>query len=91
MQFEWDAQKAAQNLGKHGVSFREAATVFGDPGAMTYFDPDHSDDEDRFLTFGFSNSGRMLVVSHTDRADRTRIISARRATAKERKSYEETD
>jgi uncharacterized DUF497 family protein len=65
------------------------ATVFGDPLAITYFDPDHSDDEDRFLTFGHSNEGHLLVVSHTDRDDRTRIISARPATRKERKQYEQ--
>ena len=88
MEFEWDADKAASNLAKHGVSFDEAATVFGDPLAMTYFDPDHSDDEDRFITFGFSVNGDVLVVSHTDRDDKTRIISARRATRSERKSYE---
>lgn len=89
MEFEWDAEKAARNLAKHGVSFTEAATVFGDPLAMTYFDLDHSDDEDRFLTFGYSSEGQLLVVSHTDRGDRTRLISARRATRKERKQYEE--
>jgi uncharacterized protein len=89
MQFEWDPDKAVSNLAKHGVSFQEAATVFGDPLALTYFDPDHSDEEDRFLTFGHSNEGRLLVVSHTDRDGRTRIISARPATRKERKSYEE--
>ena len=75
--------------GNHGVSFHEAATVFGDPLAITYDDPDHSEDEDRFLTFGHSALGRLLVVSHTDREDRTRIISARTATRKERKQYEE--
>jgi uncharacterized DUF497 family protein len=89
MEFEWDPEKAARNLTKHGVSFAEAATVFGDPLAITYFDPDHSDEEDRFLTFGHSSDGELLVVSHTDRDDRTRIISARRATRKERKQYEE--
>ena len=89
MEFEWDPEKARRNLGKHGVSFQEAATVFGDPLAVTYFDPDHSENEDRFLTFGHSSAGRLLVVSHTDREDRTRIISARRATQKERRSYEE--
>jgi uncharacterized DUF497 family protein len=89
MEFEWDADKAARNLAKHGVSFQQAATVFGDPLAVTYFDPDHSEDEDRFLTFGHSSDGRLLVVSHTDREDRTRIISARKATRGERKSYEE--
>jgi hypothetical protein len=89
MEFEWDPDKAAKNLAKHGVSFHEAATVFGDALAITYFDPDHSDDEDRFLTFGHSNQGHVLVVSHTDRGDGTRIISARKATRKERKQYEE--
>jgi uncharacterized DUF497 family protein len=88
MEFEWDPDKALRNLSKHGVSFQEAATVFGDPLAVTYFDPDHSKEEDRFLTFGHSSAGRLLVVSHTDREDRTRIISARRATRKERKSHE---
>jgi uncharacterized DUF497 family protein len=89
MEFEWDREKAARNLAKHGVSFSEAATVFGDPLAITYFDPDHSDEEDRFLTFGHSSEGHLLVVSHTDRGDQTRIISARRATPKERRTYEE--
>jgi uncharacterized protein len=89
MDFEWDADKANGNITKHGVSFHEAATVFGDPLALTYFDPDHSEDEDRYLTFGFSSEGVLLVVSHTDRGDTTRIISARLATRKEKKSYEE--
>jgi uncharacterized protein len=88
MEFEWDPDKADRNLGKHGVSFHEAATVFDDPLAMTYFDPDHSEEEERFLTFGHSGNGRLLVVSHTDREDRTRIISARQATRKERQAYE---
>ena len=89
MDFEWDAAKAETNLVKHGVSFKEAATVFGDPFAMTYTDPDHSDEEDRYITFGQSGSGRFLMVSHTDREDRTRIISARKMSRKERKQYEE--
>lgn len=88
MEFEWDFEKAASNLAKHGVSFEEAATVFSDPLALTYFDPAHSDEEDRFLTFGYSTDGRLLVVSHTDRGHKTRIISSRRATRKEIKSYE---
>ena len=87
MEFEWDPEKAIKNQTKHGVSFQEAATVFGDPLALTFFDPDHSEEEDRFLTFGHSSDSRLLVVSHTDRDDRVRIISARRATRKERKSY----
>ncbi len=89
MEFEWDPDKAARNLSKHGVPFQEAATVFGDWLAITYYDPDHSDDEDRFLTFGHSKEGHLLVGSHTDRNDRTRIISARETTRKERKQYEE--
>jgi uncharacterized DUF497 family protein len=88
MEFEWDPEKAAQNLAKHEVSFQDAATVFGDPLAVTYHDPDHSEDEDRFLTFGRTRDGRLVVVSHTDRGDETRIISARRATRRERKLYE---
>lgn len=88
MEFEWDPDKAHRNLAKHGVSFKEAATVFGDPLAMTYYDPDHSEEEDRFLTFGHSSEGHFLVVSHTDRGDSTRIISARKATRKERRQYE---
>jgi uncharacterized DUF497 family protein len=88
MEFEWDPDKARTNIDKHGLAFPEAATVFGDPLAITYSDPDHSDDEDRFLTFGYSQEGDLLVVSHTERGHRTRIISARRATRKERKLYE---
>ena len=89
MEFEWDPDKAAGNLTKHGVAFAEAGTVFGDPLAITYFDPDHSDEEDRFLTFGQSSDGRLLVVSHADCGNNTRIISARVATRRERKIYEE--
>jgi len=89
MEFEWDREKAAHNLVKHGVSFHAAASVFGDPLAITYSDPDHSEDEDRFLTFGHSSEGNLLVVSHTDRGELTRIMSARRASRKERKLYEE--
>ena len=91
MDFEWDPDKAASNLAKHGVAFTAAATVFGDPRAITFADPDpdHSDDEDRFLTFGCTAAGLLLIVSHTDRDDRTRIISARRAGRKERKIYEQ--
>ena len=89
MEFQWDPDKATGNLAKHGVEFAEAATVFGDPLAVTFFDPDHSDDEDRFLLFGYSVAGRLLVVSHTDRGDETRIIGAREATRSERNIYEE--
>jgi hypothetical protein len=91
MDFEWDEQKAAKNISKHGVSFHEAATVFGDPLALTFYDPDHSDDEDRYLTIGHSEEGKLIIISHTDREDRIRIISARRATRREGKAYEERE
>ena len=73
--FEWNPAKAAQNLHKHGVSFEEASTVFGDPLALTIEDPQHSFDEDRFVTLGLSENGRCLVVVHTDRSDTIRIIT----------------
>jgi len=87
--FEWDPEKAAENLAKHGVSFEEAATVFRDALSATGPDPDHSFDEERFITFGLSTTGRLLVVAHTDRDDTIRIISARPVTPSERKIYEE--
>ena len=89
MEFEWDEDKAAGNLKKHKVAFTEAATVFGDPLSATFPDPDHSTDEDRFITIGSSDRDHVLVVSHTDRDERIRIISARKATRRERKVYEE--
>lgn len=89
MRFEWDPAKAAENLAKHGVSFAEAATVFRDPLSVTGSDPDHSFDEERFITFGVSIRGRLLVVAYTERGDIIRIISARPVTAGERKIYEE--
>ena len=89
MRFEWDPEKAADNLAKHGVSFEEAATVFRDPLSATGSDPDHAFDEERFVTFGMSAHGRLLVVAHTDRDDTIRIISARPMTASERNIYEE--
>ncbi len=89
MKFDWDSQKAALNLLNHGVSFDEAASVFGDPLAATVPDPDHSTDEPRFITMGVTLAQRLLVVVHTDRADETRIISARAATRGEKKKYEE--
>jgi uncharacterized DUF497 family protein len=89
MQFEWDPKKARANLRKHGVSFDEAATVFLDDLSLTGDDPDHSVSEERFVTFGVSSAGRLLVIAHTERGDRTRIISARPATRSERKLYEE--
>ena len=89
MLFEWDIEKAAQNLRKHRVSFEDASSVFGDPLAIMFRDPDHSSGEVRFLTFGLALSGAILVVSHTARGGRIRLISARRATRAERKIYEE--
>ncbi len=89
MKFEWDPRKAAKNLSRHDVSFREAARVLGDPLGATVSDPDHSSAEDRYITVGSSNRGRLLIVSHTDRGDRVRIISARELTRAERKAYEE--
>jgi len=86
--FEWDPKKAALNLRKHGVDFVEAATVLRDPLSITIFDPDHSRDEDRYITVGMSNHGRALLIAHTDRGDTTRIISARELTRAERKEYE---
>ncbi len=88
MELEWDIRKAQTNLAKHGVSFHEAASVFGDPLAQTFHDPDHSEDEDRFLTFGRSLAGRLLAVVHTARPPAFRIISARRASRRERGIYE---
>ena len=89
MRFEWDASKAAANLRKHGVSFPEAASVFFDPLSATGDDPDHSLDERRFVTFGMSSSGRLLVVAHREHGDAIRIITARHATRAERTLYEE--
>jgi len=89
MEFEWDPKKATANVQKHDVTFQEAATVFGDPLAITFKDPDHSTDENRYITFGLSLQKRLIVVSHTERGDRTRIISARLMDRKERKIYEE--
>jgi uncharacterized DUF497 family protein len=89
MEFEWDPAKAAENLKKHGVSFDEAASVFGDPLALTFEDPDHSASEERLITFGESIQRRLLVISHIPRPSRIRIISARRITRRERKIYEE--
>ena len=89
MQFEWDIAKASENLAKHGVSFEEAATVFRDVLSVTGADPDHSVAEERFIIYGASTSGRLLVVAHTERGDIIRIISARLATSSERKIYEE--
>jgi uncharacterized DUF497 family protein len=87
--FEWDANKAAQNIQKHGLSFEEASTVFADPLSLTIPDPLHSEREDRFVITGLSNRHRHLVVAYTEQDDVVRIISARAATPRERKKYEE--
>ena len=86
--FEWDAEKATTNFAKHGVSFEEAVTVFGDPLAITVSDPDHSSGEERWMTMGVSLQQRMLVIWHTDRGDAVRLIGARLATPAERRAYE---
>lgn len=88
--FEWDPNKAAENLRKHGVSFEEAATVFGDFLSVTIDAPLHSDDEQRLVIIGQTVRGQTLVVVHTAHGDKIRIISARRATKQERKSYEQS-
>jgi uncharacterized DUF497 family protein len=89
MEFEWDEDKADGNRKKHGVSFEEASTVFEDPLTLTGYDPDHSTEEDRFITVGLSVDGRIIVVSHTDRDSAIRIISARPASRREVKDYED--
>jgi uncharacterized protein len=89
MDFEWDPRKDAANHRKHGVGFREATTVFGDHFALTFPDVEHSESEQRFLTIGTAISSRVLVVVHTERRERIRIISARPATLRERRFYEE--
>jgi len=86
--FEWDKRKEAANIRKHGVSFHEASTVFLDPLSMTFYDPDHAEDEDRYVTLGMAKNGQLIFVSHADRGDRVRIISAREASKLERNGYE---
>ena len=87
MNFEWDPVKAVSNFVKHGVGFDEASTAFRDFGGLTIFDPLHSEDEDRYVTIGLSDRGRLLVISHTDRDGRTRLISARKANRLETMRY----
>lgn len=89
--YEWDKRKEASNIKNHGVSFHEASTVFLDPHSMSFYDPDHSDDEDRFITLGIAATGKILFLSHTDRGMVTRIISAREATKKECEEYEKAN
>ena len=89
MEFEWNPDKATLNVEKHGVSFQEAATVFNDPLSMTFPDPDHSIGESRYVIIGLSRFGQLLVVAHTDRETKVRIISARKATRQEIRFYEQ--
>jgi uncharacterized protein len=89
MEFEWNPDKATINLEKHNVSFPEASTVFEDVLSVTFPDPDHSIGEERYVIIGMSGSGRLLIVSHTDRENRIRIISARSANHQEKRFYEE--
>jgi len=89
MEFEWDSNKAKLNLEKHGISFHEAATVLNDPLSFTFPDPAHSRGENRYVIIGTSQFGQLLVVAHTDRGNKVRIISARKATSREKRFYEE--
>ena len=89
MSIEWDVDKARANAAKHHVSFEEAATVFGDPLELTIPDPNHSIEEERYVSLGTSNAGRLLVVGYTERGSKIRVIFARRATMRERHDYEE--
>lgn len=88
VEFEWDDVKAESNLKKHGVNFEEGATIFNDPEIATIFDPDHSKDEERYISIGMSIQGNLLVIIHTEREERIRLISCRKATSAERKTYE---
>ncbi len=88
MEFEWDVAKSESNVQKHGVSFAEAMTIFGDPLEVTISDPDHSEGEFRLLSLGCSAQGRLLVVAYTERQGRIRLVSAREAAPKERRKYE---
>jgi uncharacterized protein len=87
-EFEWDDEKAISDLKKHDVSFEEGATIFNDPLITTIFDPDHSEGEESYISMGISVQGRLLVVVHTEREERIRLISYRKATNAERKTYE---
>lgn len=90
LKFEWDKKKAIENYKKHGVTFEEAATAFGDPLSVTIYDPDHSEDEDRFILIGKTRVRKLVVVAHTDRNDTIRIISARKASRREGANYEKS-
>jgi uncharacterized DUF497 family protein len=86
---EWDPEKAEKNFLKHDVNFDEASSIFDDPMFITFLDEEHSSDEERYITIGLSNKGRLLLVAHAERNDRIRIISARKATKNEEKFYQE--
>ena len=86
--FEWDENKAEKNIRKHGISFQEAATVFQDEFSLTFNDPAHSSEEERFIDIGRSSNGRILIVVYTERNNNIRIISCRKATSSEKKAYE---
>ena len=88
MKFEWDEQKASKNLSNHKVLFEEAITIFNDQLYIDFFDPDHSDNESRYIRIGLSNKSRLLIVSYTERNHVIRIISAREATNREQEDYE---
>jgi len=88
MEYEWDPDKDRRNQAKHGIGFEEAATVFGDDLALSWPDREHSDEEYRTLTLGYTETNRLIIVAHTEREDRTRIITARDATPIERRLYE---
>lgn len=90
IEFEWDEKKAQLNFEKHKVSFKESVTVFYDPLLATMPDPDNSEDEQRYITIGQAIKGRILIISYTERQNRTRIISCRKATSREKKTYEES-
>ena len=87
--FEWDPQKAESNVHKHDVTFAEASSIFDDPLFITLLDEEHSTDEERFITIGLSNKNRLLLIAHTERKNRIRIISARKATKNEENFYQE--
>jgi uncharacterized protein len=89
MKYKWDQQKAKTNLSKHGISFEEAQTVFDDPLYVDFYDPDHSENEDRYIIIGESSKNRVLLVSYTERGEQIRLISARQVTKQELKAYQE--
>ena len=89
MDYEWDEEKAARNVEKHGIFFADAATVFDDPLYVDFYDPDHSSNEQRYPVIGMSREGHLVIVSYTERTDVIRLISAREVTLAERKAYEE--